>query len=67
MTYLYPPYVEPRPAFLDTSKCWIDLMQVNKLDVPLQVRNRFLKYVNSYQSVSVLVECIIVTDDLIII
>lgn len=42
-------------------------MQVNELDVPLQVRNRFLKYVNSYQSVSVLVECIIVTDDLIII
>lgn len=23
ITYLYPPYIEPRPAFLDTSKCWI--------------------------------------------
>lgn len=42
-------------------------MQVNKLNIPLQALKRISKYVNSYQGVSVLVECIIITDDLIII
>lgn len=42
-------------------------MQVNKLNMPLQALKRISKYVNSCQSVSVLVECIIITDDLIII
>lgn len=34
MTYLYPPYVEPRPAFLDTSKCWIHVHCVQVPTLP---------------------------------
>lgn len=34
MTYLYPPYVEPRPAFLDTSKCWVHVHCVQVPTLP---------------------------------